>query len=341
MTSKGNAGLRENRRPGVRAAAAAIFLSALVSAGLLCSETAQAQAYPAKPVRMVVPSSPGGASDLVARIVATPLSTMLGQPFVVENRVTAGGIIASQQVAQSAPDGYTLLTTFDTFVTNQFLFKNLTWHPIKDFSPVMQICIFPQVLVVHPSVGATTLQEFIAIAKKRGAQLNYGTAGQGSSTRVSYELFKSVTGIETVAIHYKGGGPAIQDLIAGQVQVMLVQGGGSIQQSLKAGKLLALAVSTPKRSHLYPGVPAIAETYPGFETQSWVGTLAPANTPRPIIDRLNAAMVKVLAEPGMKERFDSQAAEIVAGTPEAMAQVMLADQTKWGKIIREIKISLD
>jgi tripartite-type tricarboxylate transporter receptor subunit TctC len=300
-----------------------------------------AQAYPAKPVRIVVPASPGGGSDLVTRIVAAPLGAMLGQPFVVENRVTAGGIIASQQVAQSAPDGYTLLSTFDTFVTNQFLFKDLQWHPVKDFAPVMQICIFPQVLLVHPSVGVKNLQEFVALAKKQGRELNYGTAGQGSSARVSYELFKSFAGIETVAIHYKGGGPAIQDLIAGQVQVMLIQGGGALQQSLKAGKLQALAVSTAKRSPLYPGVPSIAETFPGFETQSWVGMFAPAGTPKAIIDRLNAALAKVLAEPGMKERFDTQAAEIVAGTPEALGQVVLADQAKWGKIIREIKISLD
>jgi len=320
--------------PVVRAVAAA-------GAILVATGACVAQTYPSKPVRLVVPASPGGGSDLVTRIVAAPLAALLGQPFVVENRVTAGGIIASQQVAQSAPDGYTLLSTFDTFVTNQFLFKDLQWHPVKDFAPVMQICIFPQVLVVHPSIGVNTLQEFVALAKKKGAQLNYGTAGQGSSTRMAYELFKSVAGIETVAIHYKGGGPAIQDLIAGQVQVMLVQGGGAIQQNLKAGKLTALAVSTARRSPLYPGLPAIAETYPGFETQSWVGMFAPAGTPRPVIDKLNAALVKVLAEPGMKERFDHQAAEIVAGTPEAFGQVVLADQAKWGKIIREIQIKLD
>ena len=319
-----------------RAVAVAVAIAACLWPSL-CA----AQNYPGKPVRLVVPASPGGGSDLVTRIVATPLAAMLGQPFVVENRVTAGGIIASQQVAQSAPDGYTLLSTFDTFVTNQFLFKDLQWHPVRDFAPVMQICIFPQVLLVHPSVGAGSLQEFVALAKKRGAQLNYGTAGPGSSTRMAYELFKSVAGIETVAIHYKGGGPAIQDLIAGQVQVMLVQGGGAIQQNLKAGKLVALAVSTPKRSPLYPGIPAIAETYPGFESQSWVGMFAPAGTSRSIIDKLNSSLVKILAEPGMKERFDNQAAEIVAGTPEALGRVVSADQAKWGKIVREIQIKLD
>ena len=319
-----------------------LSLRAIIAAvALVAAAQCAAQAYPSKPVRVVVPASPGGGSDLVARIVAAPLGNMLGQPFVVENRVTAGGVIGSQQVAQSAPDGYTLLVTFDTFVTNQFLFKNLQWSPVKDFASVMQICRFPQVLLVHPGVGVKNLQEFVALAKKNGAELNYGTAGQGSSSRLAYELFKSFANIETVAIHYKGGGPAIQDLIAGQVQVMLVQGGGAIQQSLKAGKLHVLAVSTPVRSALYPGVPSIAETYPGFDSQSWVGMFAPAAAPKEIIDKLNASLVKVLADPAMKERFDSQAAEIVAGAPEALARVVLADQAKWGKIVRDIKISLD
>jgi tripartite-type tricarboxylate transporter receptor subunit TctC len=308
---------------------------------LVAAADCMAQAYPNKPVRVIVPASPGGGSDLIARIVAAPLGNMLGQPFVVENRVTSGGIIGAQQVAQSAPDGYTLLVTFDTFVTNQFLFKNLQWDPVKSFAPVMQICVFPQVLLVHPGVGVKNLQEFVALAKQRGADLNYGTAGQGSSSRLAYELFKSFAKIETVAIHYKGGGPAIQDLIAGQVQVMLVQGGGAIQQSLKAERLVALAVSTASRSPLYPGVPAIAETYPGFESQSWVGMFAPAGTPKAIIDKLHSSLVKILAEPGMKERFATQAAEIVASTPEVLGRVVLADQAKWGKIVRSIKIELD
>ena len=314
---------------------------ALAATLFVAAADGMAQGYPNKPVRIVVPASPGGGSDLIARIVAAPLANLLGQPFVVENRVTGGGIVGAQQVAQSAPDGYTLLVTVDTFVTNQVLFKNLQWHPVLGFAPVMRICLFPQVLLVHPSVGVKTLPEFIALAKRKGADLNYGTAGQGSSSRLAYELFKSFSKIETVAVHYKGGGPAIQDLIAGQVQVILVQGGGAIQQSLKAEKLVALTVSTAARSPLYPGIPSIAETYPGFESQSWVGMFAPAGTPKAIIDKLHASLARILAEPGMKERFESQAAEIVAGTPEALGRVVLSDQAKWGKIVREIKIGLD
>src|SRR4029077_16921371 len=214
----------------------------LFIAALLLVFDAAAQAYPSKPVRIVVPSSPGGASDLVTRVVSTALGERLGQPFIVENRVTSGGIVGTQQVAESAADGYTLLVTFDTFAVNPFLFKGLKWDPVRDFAPLMQLCRYPQVLLAHPSLGARSVPEFVALARQRGAQLNYGTAGPASSSRLAYELFKEAAGIETVAIHYKGGGPAIQDLISGQVQVMLIQGGGSIPQYVKAGKLLALGV---------------------------------------------------------------------------------------------------
>ena len=302
---------------------------------------AAAQGYPSKLVRIIVPSSPGGASDLVARIVAASLAETLGQPFIVENRVTSGGILGTQQAAQSAPDGHTLLVTFDTFVLNSFLFRNLQWDPIRDFAPIMQVSRYPQVLLVHPSLGVRTVKEFVALSKQKGGALNYGSPGPASSSRLAYELFKDVAGIETVAIHYKGGGPAMQSLIAGQVQVMLVQGGGTIQQNVKAGKLIALAVSSLTRTPLHAELPTIAETYPGFETQSWVGMLAPAATPKPVIDRLHAVLAQILAGPGMKERFESQGAEIVAGTPEALARQMKEDQEKWGKIIRDKKIAAD
>src|SRR5947207_7068008 len=189
---------------------------------LLLSLPAWAQ-FPTRPVRLVVPASPGGASDLVARILAPALSSELGQPFIVENRVTSGGIIATQQVADAPADGHTLLVTFDTFAVNPFLFTNLKWDPLRDFAPLMQICRFPQVLVVHPSLGVKSVKEFVALAKEKGASLNYGSAGPASSSRLAYELLKDVAGIETVPIHYRGGGPAMQDLVSGQVQVMLIR----------------------------------------------------------------------------------------------------------------------
>ena len=300
-----------------------------------------AQTYPAKPVRFVVPASPGGASDLIARMLAAPLGDTLGQPFIVENRVTSGGIVGTQQVAESPADGHTLLMTFDTFATNPFVFKNLKWDPVRDFTPVMQICRYPQVLLVHPGLGVRSLREFVALARQKGAQLNYGTAGPASSSRLAYELFKDVAGIETVPVHYKGAGPAIQDLLSGQVQVMLVQGGGSIIQHVKTGKLVALAISSLERSKFYPELPLIADTYPGFETESWVAMFAPAGTPRPVVDRLHATLSKILSEPPIKEKFEAQGCDLVAGTPEALGQRVRSDQAKWGKIVREKNISVE
>jgi tripartite-type tricarboxylate transporter receptor subunit TctC len=300
-----------------------------------------AQPYPSKPVRVVVPASPGGASDLVARLVATQLSETLGQPFIVENRVTSGGIVGTQQVAESPPDGHTLLVTFDTFASNALLFKNLKWDPIRDFAPVMQLCRYPQVLLVHPSLGVHNVKDFVALAKQRGAQLNYASAGPASSSRLAYELFKDVAGIDTVPVHYKGGGPALQDLLSGQVQVMLIQGGGAIPQYVKSGKLVALGVSSLSRSKFYPGLPTIAETYPGFETESWVAMLAPAATPKPVIERLHGALAKMFAEAAMRERFEAQGCDIAAGTPEDLGRVLREDQAKWARIVRAKNITVE
>src|SRR3954466_13784296 len=318
-----------------------MFRALLGCAAVLWVLSGMAQPYPTKPVRVVVPASPGGASDLVARLLATQLSETLGQPFVVENRVTSGGIVGTQQVAESPPDGHTLLVTFDTFASNALLFKNLKWDPIRDFAPVMQLCRYPQVLLVHPSLGVHSVKDFVALAKRNGAQLNYASAGPASSSRLAYELFKDVAGIETVPVHYKGGGPALQDLISGQVQVMLIQGGGPIPQYVRIGKLVALGVSSLKRSKFYPEVPTIAETYPGFESESWVAMVAPTATPKTVIDRLHGALVKMFAEPAMRERFEAQGCEIVGGTPEDLARVLREDQAKWARIVRARNITVE
>ena len=306
----------------------------------LLALNAAAQAYPSKPVRVVVPSSPGGASDLVTRVVAGALGERLGHPFVVENRVTSGGIIGTQQVAESAPDGYTLLGTFDTFATNPYLFKGLKWDPVRDFAPLMQICRYPQVLLVHPSLGVKTVKEFVALAKAKGASLNYGSAGPASSSRLAYELFKETAGIETEPIHYKGGGPAIQDLLSGQVQVMLIQGGGAIPQYVKTGKLVALAVSSLERSKFYPGLPTIAETYPGFESESWVGMFAPAATPHVVVERLEVELGKTLSDAAVRDKLEAQGCDVVGGSPETLAARVRSDQAKWSRIIREKNITI-
>lgn len=297
-------------------------------------------AWPVRPVHLIVPASPGGASDTVARLLGTRLTESFGQPFLVENRAGAGGVIGAQQVAQAAADGYTLLMSFDSFTINGFVFKNVP-DPLHDFAPVTQVCRLPQVLLVHPGLKVKTVKEFVALAKARGAQLNFGSAGPASSSRLAFELFEDAAGIDTVAVHYKGGGPAIQALIAGQVQVMLVQGGGTIQQNVKAGKLVPLAVSSAAPSPLHPGLPAIADTYPGVVSQSWVGLVAPAKTPRALVDLLNAAVAKILAGPEMKDQFEQQGAEVVAGSPDALMQLMRDEQVKWGRLIRARKITVD
>jgi len=300
-----------------------------------------AQGYPGKPVRIVVPASPGGASDIAARLVAPALGEALGQPFIVENRVTSGGIIATQQVAESPPDGHTLLVTFDTFASNATLFKNLKWDPVRDFAPVMQLCRYPQVLLVHPSLNVRSVKEFVALAKQKGPQLNYASAGPASSSRLAYELFKEVAGIETVPVHYKGGGPALQDLLSGTVQVMLIQGGGSIQQHVRSGRLTALGVSSLAPSKFFPGVPTIAESYAGFETESWVAMLAPAATPKAVIDQLHGALTKLLTDTAMRERFEAQSCDIVAGTPEELGRLVRSEREKWARIIREKNITVE
>jgi len=298
-----------------------------------------AQPYPDKPLRMVVPSSPGGASDLVARLVAAPLGERLGEPVVVENRVTSGGIVATQQVADSPPDGYTLFMTFDTFATNPLLFKSVKWDPVRDFAPIMQVCRYPQVLLAHPSLGVRTVKEFVALAKQKGPQLNYGSAGPASSSRLAYELFKQAAGIETVPVHYKGGGPAIKDLLGGVVQVMLVQGGGAIPQYVKQGRLVALGVSSLERSRFYPDVPTIAETYPGFESESWVALFAPAGTPDAILDLLHSALAEILSAKDVRARFEAQGCDVVAGSREALGRMVRKDQDRWRKLIRERNIT--
>jgi len=315
----------------------AVAFVVLASAAL----TASAEDYPSKPVHVYVPASPGGGSDVAARLVSPKLAEALGQPFVVENRVASGGIVATEQLARAPADGYTVMMTFDTFASNPHMYKDLPYDVVKDFAPVMLVTRYPQILVVHPSLKVKTVPEFAAYAKANGAKMNYGSAGPASSSRLAFELFKDAAGFQMDPIHYKGGGPAITDLVAGTVQVMLIQAGGAIGQNIRAGKLIGLATSGRERSPHFPNLPTISEFYPGFETTSWVGLVAPADTPRPVIEKLNGALAKILATAEMKQRFDAQSAEIVASTPEQFGELIKSESAKWGRIIREKHIQID
>jgi tripartite-type tricarboxylate transporter receptor subunit TctC len=296
--------------------------------------------YPARRITLVVPNTAGGAIDVATRLVAPKLSEYLGQSIVVENRVAAGGVLATNQVAQAPADGYTLLAVFDSFVTNPHLFNGVQYDAVKSFAPISLIIRTPQVMIVHPSLPVRTLKEFVALAKAQGPAITHATAGPGTSSRLSFELLKEVAGIDTTAVHYKGGAPALVDVLGGHVPVMIIQLGGAIQQ-VKQGKLIALAVSSAKRSPHLPNVPTIAETYRGFEAQSWVGLLAPAGTPAAVIERLNTAVVKALSATDVKERYAAQGSEVVASAPDMFAAWIRSESTKWARVIRERKITLD
>jgi tripartite-type tricarboxylate transporter receptor subunit TctC len=306
----------------------------------LIGAQAHAQNYPVRPIRMVVPTSPGGVTDTAARAVAPRLADALGQSIVVDNRAGAGGIIGTDTVAKAAPDGYTVLAVFDSFVSNPHVFRNAPYDVVKDFAPVSLMIRGPQLLVVHPSLGVRAFPDFLALAKSRSTPLNFATAGAATSSRLSVELFRTTSGIDANLVHYKGGGPALTDLLGGHVDVMIASA-GLVLPSVKAGRLTALAVTSKGRSELVPGVPAVSEYFPQFEAQSWVGVLAPARTPRPIVERLHAEIVKVLAAPEQRERFTSLGYEVVGGTPEQFGAWIRGETEKWGKLIRERGITAE
>jgi len=307
---------------------------------VLLVQPVAAQTYPSHPIHVMVPNTPGGATDVAARLTAPKLAELLGQPVVVENRVGAGGVIATNQVAIAAPDGYTLIMVFDSFVTNPYLFKGVKYDAVRDFAPVTLVVRSPQVLVVHPDLGVRTLRDFVALARKQGTSLNFGTAGAGTSSRLSMELFKSITGLEPTTVNYKGGGALMKDLLGGQVKATIVTLGVAYA-NIKAGRLIPLAVTSSTRSALLPDVPTVAESYPGFEAHSWLGLLAPTATPSPVVERLNEAMVKVLSAPDVRGKFENLGYEMAADTPEAFAAWIQQESARWGRLIRERHITLE
>ena len=331
--------------PGLRldlwpAAWPAAWLAAWLIAGLAATGALYAQDFPNRPIRLVVPIAPGGALDAVARVVGPRLSEVVGQPVVIDNRIAAGGIIGINQAAQAAPDGHTLLMIFDSFVTNPSLYKSAQYDPVKDFAPITLVTRSPQALLLHPDVGARTMKEFLALARSSRAGMDFATAGAGTSSRLSLELFKQTANLDLTAVHYKGGSQAIIDLLGGQVKGMIVSLSVAVPH-VKRGKLIAIAVSSTKRAPLLPEVPPISDTFPGFEAQGWAGVLAPAATPRPVIDYLNAALRKSLALAEVRERLENQGYEVVASSPEVFGEWIRTETSKWARIIREQKITLD
>jgi len=309
----------------------------IIVAVLLAGATALAGAqYPNKPVRMVVAFPPGGSTDLAARALGEKLAAALGQPFVIENKPGASGNIGAEFVARSAPDGYTLLMAATSFATAPAFFPQLGWDPVKDFAPVSMVATVPIIVVVHPSVVATNARELIAYSKANPGKLNLASPGAATLTRLAGEMFKQAAGLDWVTVHYKGGPPAVTDLLGGQAQIMFANISDVITH-VKAGKLRALAVTTARRSAIAPELPTLAESVlPGFEVSTWQAVLAPTGTPREIVQRLNAEIVRAMALPEMREKFLSFGTDAITGTPEELGRFLAAEVAKIGKIAREV-----
>jgi tripartite-type tricarboxylate transporter receptor subunit TctC len=315
-------------------------LSVLASAlaALLLAAPAQAQTYPNKPVHIVVPSAAGGGTDIVTRVLAQQLSIAMGQQFIVENRPGAGQMIGIEAVARAAPDGYTLLMAASTLAINPVMFKKVTYDAVKDFAPVTQVAVLPNVLLVHPSVPAKTVAEFVALAKSKPDQIAYGSAGVGTSPHMGMELFRSMAGINLRHIPYRGTAPAVNDLVGGQVSAMMANV-LTAKPLVEGGQLRALGVSGSKRSTGMPNVPIIAEAgVPGYLALNWYGLLAPAGTPNDIVMKVQAAVAKALELPDVKERLAADGAEGVGSTPAEFAAVIKEEIDKWAKVAKEAKI---
>jgi tripartite-type tricarboxylate transporter receptor subunit TctC len=314
----------------------------LALAAALVAQIACAQPYPAKPLRLVVPFAPGGSTDIFARLIADRLAAPLGQPVVVENRAGAAGNIGAEAVARAAPDGYTLLmATTGVMAINNALYRNMTYDAATDLAPVVFVASISNVLIVPPESPAKSVAELIALAQSQPGRLSYGSAGAGTSTHMSAELFKSMSGTEILHVPYKGSGQALPDLMSGRISMMFENAPGAVPY-IRAGKVRALAVTGLKRAAVLPEVPTIAESgVPGYESLSWSGIAAPAATPRPVIERLNRAVNALLATPEMRRELAEQGAEAVGGPPEAFAEHVRAERDKWSLLIRASNIAVD
>ncbi|WP_439551981.1 Bug family tripartite tricarboxylate transporter substrate binding protein [Falsiroseomonas sp.] len=325
--------IRLTRRHLAAAALAAPFLPG----------TARAQAWaPTRPIRFVVPFPPGGATDVVARVLGERLQDRLGQPVTVENRTGAGGNLGVENVVRSAPDGYSILMgTTGTLTINPHLYSNMGFNPATDLAPVSMAFATDHVLIVHPSVPAQTAQEFIALLRARPNALSYGSGGNGSSTHLVPELFKLVARVEMQHVPYRGSAPALNDTVAGTVQVMLDQLPSALGM-IQGGRVRALAVTGPRRSSLLPNLPTLAEIgLADAQATSWGAVMAPAGTPAPIVDRYSTALREILADAAVQQRLAAAGADAVFSTPADLATTMRSESEKWGRVVREARITVN
>ena len=325
----------------LKCAKLALAIATFASAAIPASHTARADDYPSRQIHLIVPFAAGGSADSTARVIAMRLGKALGQAIVVENRGGGGAIIGTEFVNKAEPDGYTLLLGQSGPISiNPAVYKNLPYDPVKDFAPISLTTTYPYVMVVNASLGVKTLNEFVALAKSKPGGLNYGTTGVGASNHLVTELFASKAGIKMTHIPYRGTALAVTDLLAGQVQ-MVFSDPISALQYVKSGALIALAVTSKERSPVAPDVPTIAESgYPGFDAIAWHGILAPANTPREIVARLNAELVKALNDPDTRTLLEKQAIQVVGSSPEAFADFIKQDIAIWKEVADQAGIEV-
>jgi tripartite-type tricarboxylate transporter receptor subunit TctC len=322
-------------------------LLATATLALVALAPVHAQTWPAKPVRIIVPFPPGGTTDIVARAIGVELQRMWQQPVVIENRAGAGGNIGADAVAKSAPDGYTLLMgTVGTHAINQALFaqsgSKMPFDPAKDFAPITLVAGVPNVMVINPKLPVNSVEEFIAYAKARPGQLNMASSGNGTSIHLTGELFKTVTGTYMVHFPYRGSAPAVTDLIAGNMNVMFDNLPSALPH-IKSGRLKALAVTSRTRSPALPNVPTVEEAagLKGFDASSWFGLFAPAGTPRPIVDKVQADVARALSQPEVRERFVGQGADPGGNTPDQFAAFIRAETDKWTRVVKFSNAKVD
>ena len=322
----------------IRGLHAGLWLAALASP---FAALAQAQTYPDKPIRFIVPYPPGGGTDVIARIVQERFQAALGQPVVIENKGGAGGSVGTDVVAKAAPDGYTVLFTLSSHTINPAIFPKLAFDTVKDFEPIGTVASLPQILVANPQVPVNNIAELVALAKAKPGELSFASVGNGSPGHLAGELFNQRTGTQMTHIPYRGGGPAVSDVMGGQVPLLWVSIPAAAQ-FVKTGKLKALGVSTLKRSAAFPDVPTMQEAgIADFEVDSWYAMFVPAKTPKAVIDKLNRALNTVVADPTIRERLLAQGSEGVGGTPEALAKTVQAELPKWAKLAKDANIKAD
>lgn len=315
------------------------WAEALFTACLLVGTVEAQTDYPARPVRIVVPSPPGGGTDIVARVLAQHFARALGQPFFVENKPGAGNLIGIESAARSPADGYTLLFVASTLALNSVLYKKVPYDPVRDFAPITLAATAPNVLIVNPSLPAHTLAEFIALAKRKPGALSYGTPGIGTSPHLSMELLKSMAGIDLQHVPYRGTAAAVTDLIGGQIAATFANA-LTAKPQIDAGRVRALAISGPRRIEALPNVPPVAEAgVPNYEAMQWYGLLAPAGTPAAIVARLNGEALKALQSDDMKERLSADGAQPLGSSPEEFAALIRSELDKWTRVARAADIA--